>query len=115
LLTCCAPFSGSAQDRPIAYTAEDSIVSNAEEGTVELFNNVNIVFGETTLQAGYAKIYWKDQLVEAKGYKLPSGEMTQQPVFVESGKTFYLVRSGTIGPPKKLRSRHCLPRKVKTF
>ncbi|REJ62942.1 MAG: LPS-assembly protein LptD, partial [Bacteroidetes bacterium] len=90
MLTCCAPFSGSAQDRPIAYTAEDSIVSNAEDGTVELFNNVNIVFGETTLQAGYAKIYWKDQLVEAKGYKLPSGEMTQQPVFVESGKTFYL-------------------------
>ncbi len=90
LLTCCAPFSGSAQDRPITYTAEDSIVSNADEGTVELFNNVNIVFGETTLQAGYAKIYWKDQLVEAKGYKLPSGEMAQQPVFVESGKTFYL-------------------------
>ena len=90
LLTCCAPFVGYAQDRPISYTAKDSIVSSMEEGVVELYNEVEITFGQTKLQAGYAKIYWKDQLVEARGYESPNGEWTQYPVFEEGGRTFYL-------------------------
>ena len=44
LLTCCAPYYGSAQERPIDYTWEDSIVSSVEDGTVELYNNVFITF-----------------------------------------------------------------------
>ncbi|MGA0246028.1 MAG: putative LPS assembly protein LptD [Schleiferiaceae bacterium] len=90
LLTCCAPYYGSAQERPIDYTWEDSIVSSVEDGTVELYNNVFITFGETKLQAGYAKIYLKDHIVEASGYKDTLGNITQLPVFEDDGRTFYL-------------------------
>ena len=57
LLTFCAPFSTVAQDGPIRYTAKDSIASDVDAGTVELFNEVHLVFGETKLDAGYAKIF----------------------------------------------------------
>ena len=86
----CTILTGHAQDRPISYTAKDSIVSSMEEGVVELYNEVEITFGQTKLQAGYAKIYWKDQLVEARGHESPNGEWTQYPVFEEGGRTFYL-------------------------
>ena len=90
LLTCCAPLLTHGQDKPILYTAKDSITSNFDENTVELFNDVHITFGETKLQAGYAKIFWKDQTVIARGLEDPSGKMTQLPVFEDGGKTFYL-------------------------
>ena len=90
LLTCCAPFRGSAQERPINYTWEDSIISSVEDGTIELYNNVVINFGETNLKAGYAKIYLNDHIVEASGYKDTLGNITQLPVFEDGGRIFYL-------------------------
>ena len=90
LLTFCALFSASAQEQPIDYSATDSICSNVSEGTVELFNNVVINFGETRLQAGYAKIFWEEQLVVAKGLENALGKIEQLPVFEDGGKMFYL-------------------------
>ena len=89
LLTFCAPILLKAQDGPIQYTAED-IISNVEEGTVELFDHVHITFGETQLKAGYAKIFWEDQYVFASGLKNDAGKMEQLPEFEDGGKTFYL-------------------------
>ena len=90
LLTFCAPFSTVAQDEPISYTAKDSIASDVDAGTVELFNEVHLVFGETKLDAGYAKIFWEDGVVVARGIENERGELEQQPVFEDGGKTFYL-------------------------
>jgi hypothetical protein len=90
LLTFCAPFSTVAQDGPIRYTAKDSIASDVDAGTVELFNEVHLVFGETKLDAGYAKIFWEDGVVVARGIENERGELEQQPVFEDGGKTFYL-------------------------
>ncbi|NDH77569.1 MAG: hypothetical protein EBY63_01860 [Flavobacteriia bacterium] len=90
LLTFCAPFSTVGQEQPIDYTAKDSIASNVAAGTVELFNEVQISFGETQLSAGYAKIYWEEHRVEAKGIQLPDGSWTQRPVFQDGERTFYL-------------------------
>jgi len=90
LLTFCASFSARAQEQPIDYSATDSICSNVADGTVELFKNVVINFGETRLQAGYAKIFWKEQLVMAKGLENAAGKMVQLPVFEDGGKIFYL-------------------------
>ena len=81
LLTFCAPFSTVAQDDPIRYTAKDSIASDVDAGTVELFNEVHLVFGETKLDAGYAKIFWEDGVVVARGIENERGELEQQPVF----------------------------------
>lgn len=90
LLTFYARFLVVAQDRPIAYTAEDTIITDVESGTVELFNNVNLQFGETRLQAGYAKIFLNENKVIAKGLEDASGAMSQLPVFEDGGRTFYL-------------------------
>ena len=67
LLTFCTPFLTAAQDKPISYTAKDSITSDVDAGTVELFNEVHLMFGETKLDAVYAKICWKEGLLVARG------------------------------------------------
>ena len=90
LLTFCAPFLTVGQEQPIDYTAKDSIASDVAAGTVELFNEVHISFGETQLSAGYAKIYWEEHRVEARGIQLPDGSWTQRPVFQDGERTFYL-------------------------
>jgi hypothetical protein len=90
LLTFYARFTVVAQDRPMTYHAEDTILTNLEDGTVELFNSVHITFGETTLDAGYAKIYLNESRVEARGIKDASGSVVQLPVFEDGGRTFYL-------------------------
>ncbi|MDA9908591.1 hypothetical protein N9C86_01450, partial [Schleiferiaceae bacterium] len=90
MLTFCTPFLTAAQDKPISYTAKDSITSDVDAGTVELFNEVHLIFGETKLDAGYAKIFWKEGLVVAHGIENEGGEVVQQPVFEDGGKVFYL-------------------------
>ena len=90
LLTFCTPFLTAAQDKPISYTAKDSITSDVDAGTVELFNEVHLIFGETKLDAGYAKIFWKEGLVVARGIENEGGDVVQQPVFEDGGKVFYL-------------------------
>ena len=90
LLTFCTPFLTVAQDGPISYTAKDSITSDVDAGTVELFNEVHLTFGETKLDAGYAKIFWEEGVVIARGIENESGSIEQQPVFEDGGKIFYL-------------------------
>ena len=90
LLTFCTPFLTVAQDGPISYTAKDSITSDVDAGTVELFNEVHLTFGETKLDAGYAKIFWEEGVVVARGLENTSGGVDQQPVFEDGGKVFYL-------------------------
>jgi len=90
LLTFCAPFLSVGQDKPIAYTAKDSITSNIDAGTVELFNEVHIDFGEIQLDAGYAKIYWNDNRVEARGVLSKDSIWEQRPVFKDGERTFYI-------------------------
>ena len=90
LLTFCTPFLTVAQDGPISYTAKDSITSDVDAWTVELFNEVHLTFGETKLDAGYAKIFWEEGVVVARGLENTSGGVDQQPVFEDGGKVFYL-------------------------
>ena len=90
LLTFCSPFSTVAQDGPISYTAKDSITSDVDAGTVELFNEVHLTFGETKLDAGYAKIFWEEGIVVARGIENRSGDIEQRHVCEDGGKTFYL-------------------------
>ena len=75
LLTFCTPFIAVAQDGPISYTAKDSITSDVDAGTVELFNEVHFTFGETKWDAGYAKIFWEEGIVIARGIENKSGDI----------------------------------------
>lgn len=90
LLTIFVRALAFGQDGPIDYSAKKTISTRMSEGVVELEDQVKINFGETSLTAGYAKIYLDKKLVVAKGLEDENGMMQQLPVFDDGGRTFYI-------------------------
>ena len=80
-LTICATVRGTAQEGPIHLTAKDTVRTDLPTGTTELVNEVEILFEGARLTAGYAKVYWEEQRVEARGLRNANGQMEQLPVF----------------------------------
>lgn len=75
-------------DFDIVYNAIDSMPSNLENNTIELYNQAVVEYGEMRIEAGYIRIEFDNSEVFASGLADSTGKMQQKPLFTEAGKTY---------------------------
>ena len=114
-LTICATVRGTAQEGPIHLTAKDTVRTDLPTGTTELVNEVEILFEGARLTAGYAKVYWEEQRVEARGLRNANGQMEQLPVFEDDGRTYYLEQISYNWASQKAKIRSVLTQEGQNF
>jgi len=81
-------LSGSAISSKIDYLATDSIRIQLNEQKVYLYRNVEILYEDITLKAGYVEIDFKKNVLFAEGILDSLGKEIQRPVFTQGAQTF---------------------------
>ncbi|MCF8226804.1 MAG: LPS-assembly protein LptD [Bacteroidales bacterium] len=79
---------GSSITDLVDYDALDSLNFSMDGGTVEMYNQAIITYGDIKLEAGYIK--YQMQLSEVEAYGIPdsTGEIVQNPVFSEGEDSY---------------------------
>jgi hypothetical protein len=72
----------------VNYDAADSLIFSMDGGTVEMYNNAVITYGDIKLQAGYIKYEMQKSEVLAYGIPDSTGEVTQNPIFSEGSDSY---------------------------
>jgi hypothetical protein len=79
---------GSAISDQVNYDASDSLIFSMDGGTVEMYNQAVVTYGEINLTAGYIKYEMHKSEVTAYGIPDSTGEITQNPVFTEGEDSY---------------------------
>lgn len=79
---------GNSISDMVDYSAVDSMPFSLDGGTVELYNQAVITYGNIKLEAGYIKYDMQKSEVTAYGIRDSTGEMTQLPVFTEGEDSY---------------------------
>lgn len=79
---------GGAITDLVDYDAADSIVFSLYAGTVELYNEAIITYGDIKLEAGYIKYDMQRSEVSATGIPDSTGKTIQDPVFTEGEDSY---------------------------
>lgn len=74
-------------DLEILYHAEDSMPMRTD-GSLELYNQAWIEYGDIKIEAGYILIQFKNNELYASGLADSTGTIQQKPVFTEKGKQY---------------------------
>ena len=77
----------AALDEDVTYSADDSTIMLAD-GTVVMYNNAKVLYGDIELTAYYIRLNRDSNLIYAEGIKDSTGTLTQTPVFSDGGQTF---------------------------
>lgn len=72
----------------IAYTAEDSIVSNLINNTVYLYGKATVTYGEISLNAEQIEINQNTKVVVARGMADSTGKYRGNPVFTQGSESY---------------------------
>ncbi len=79
---------GSAISDQVDYDASDSLIFSMDGGTVEMYNQAIVTYGDINLQAGYIKYEMQKSEVTAYGIPDSTGEITQNPIFTEGEDSY---------------------------
>ena len=79
---------GSAISDQVNYDASDSLIFSMDGGTVEMYNQAIVTYGDINLQAGYIKYEMHKSEVTAYGIPDSTGEITQNPIFAEGEDSY---------------------------
>jgi hypothetical protein len=81
-------LSKDALEDPVKYKAKDSLRFEVDSEKVYLWGEAEVIFGATSLKAGYILMDMKNDLVYAYGIPDSSGKMTQYPEFTDGAQNF---------------------------
>jgi hypothetical protein len=79
---------GSAISDQVNYDASDSLIFSMDGGTVEMYNQAIVTYGDINLQAGYIKYEMHKSEVTAYGIPDSTGEIKQNPIFAEGEDSY---------------------------
>lgn len=79
---------GSAITAEVDYDAVDSLIFSMDGGTVEMYNQAVVTYGDIKLEAGYIKYEMHKSEVLAFGIPDSAGEIIQHPVFTEGEDSY---------------------------
>jgi hypothetical protein len=79
---------GSAISDQVDYDAADSLVFSMDGGTVEMYNQAIVTYGDIKLEAGYIKYEMHKSEVTAYGIPDSTGTVTQNPIFSEGSESY---------------------------
>jgi len=79
---------GSSIQEEVDYDASDSLIFSMDGGTVEMYNNAVVTYGDIKLEAGYIKYEMHKSEVLAFGIPDSSGKITQNPVFTDGDDSY---------------------------
>ncbi|MEX0988237.1 MAG: putative LPS assembly protein LptD [Bacteroidales bacterium] len=79
---------GGAVTDEVDYDAIDSLVFSMDGGTVEMYNQAVITYGDIRLEAGYIKYEMQNSEVLAYGIPDSTGKITQHPIFAEGQDSY---------------------------
>jgi len=84
------PRGGTGSDitSEVDYSASDSLVFALDGGTVELYGDALITYGDIELKAAYIRYEMDQNLVTAYGLPDSTGEVVGNPVFTDPGNSF---------------------------
>lgn len=72
----------------IKYDARDSIPMDSKTEKTLLYGDAHVYYEDIELSAGFIEIDWKTNILYARGIKDSLGNIVEQPVFVDQGKSF---------------------------
>lgn len=75
-------------DAPIAYTAKDSLIYDAESGLAYLYGKANVKYQDMTLDAAKITMAMDSSLVHAEGARDTTGILQDKPVYEQGGDTY---------------------------
>ena len=75
-------------DAPIEYTAEDSLVYDAETGLAFLFGKAKVNYQDMQLDAGKITMNMDSSLVHAEGKRDTTGTASDEPVYQQGSDTY---------------------------
>ncbi len=79
---------GNAITEEVDYDAVDSLIYSMDGGTVEMYNQAVVTYGEIKLEAGYIKYEMHKSEVLAYGIPDSSGKISQDPIFTEGEDSY---------------------------
>lgn len=79
--------SKAVMEEDVTYTAKDSVVMLAD-GTVVMYNEAKIVYGDIELEAYYIRLNRDSSMIYAEGKRDSTGKLVQTPLFTDGGQTF---------------------------
>jgi len=79
---------GSAISDEVDYDAIDSLNFSMDGGTVEMYNQAIVTYGDIKLEAGYIKYEMHESEVIATGIPDSTGKIVQNPVFSEGEDSY---------------------------
>ncbi len=75
-------------DAPVEYTAEDSLVYDAETGLAYLFGKAKVNYQDMQLDAGKITMNMDSSLVHAEGTRDTTGTATDEPIYQQGADTY---------------------------
>lgn len=75
-------------DAPIAYTAKDSLIYDAESGQAYLYGKANVKYTDMTLDAACITMSMDSSLVHAEGARDTTGVLQDKPVYKQGGDEY---------------------------
>ncbi len=79
---------GSSIRDLVKYDAVDSLIFSMDGGTVEMYNQAVVTYGDIRLEAGYIRYEMQKSEVVAYGIPDSTNEITQNPVFSEGEDSY---------------------------
>ena len=69
-------LSSDSLEYPVAYNADDSIITDVIQRKIFLYNNAHVIYNDIDLQAYYIELDWKENTISAFGLKDSSSGKT---------------------------------------